>query len=125
MGQFQLEQLFPTLQFSEMILTCNQKHFLKAATHGDLEKVEFLVRSGADIETRDDDGRTPLLNAAANGHLKVVKFLVDHGADTGVRDKVGRTPLSLAAYYEELKVVKFLGEIAADVGNLTKSAARR
>ena len=39
-----------------------------------------LLKSQANIETRDDSGDTPLHDAARNGHLHVVKALLRAGA---------------------------------------------
>ena len=54
-------------------------------------------RSGADVEGRDDDGRTPLHVAAAfNDNPAVLDALVAAGADVESRDDDGRTPLHAA-----------------------------
>ena len=34
-----------------------------AAEHGDLESVRSLMESGADLDARDERGRTPLMEA--------------------------------------------------------------
>lgn len=67
---------------------------LSAATAGNLEVVEALVKDGVDIECRDYRGRTPLLLAIWENHYTTSVFLLDHGADVRVQDKFGETPLS-------------------------------
>lgn len=47
----------------------------QAAAHGNLALVELLVRHGADVEPRSEDGRTPLSMAREAGHDEVVRFL--------------------------------------------------
>jgi ankyrin repeat protein len=43
--------------------------------------VELLLEKGADVESKDRLGRTPLLCAAINGHEAVVKLLLEKGAN--------------------------------------------
>ena len=80
------------------------------AREGYCEIVKLLLGASADVESTDDDGRTPLSCAAANGHLAVVEFLVKEArADVESKDSIyGRTPLSWAADWGHLEVVKFL-----------------
>lgn len=61
-----------------------------------LDVVKYLLDRGVDIETTDDQGRTPLSWAAERGFVVVVQMLLEHGADVESRDKRGRTPLLLA-----------------------------
>jgi len=46
-----------------------------AAAEGQLEIVVFLLRKGANINVKDQRGRTPLDEAKARGHEKTVKIL--------------------------------------------------
>ena len=49
-----------------------------AAAFGHVEVVKVLVKSGADLTVRDDDGRSPLDLAKTNGHMKSVKYISDY-----------------------------------------------
>jgi ankyrin repeat protein len=42
---------------------------LRAANQGHLYCIERLIKAGADLDTVDMDGETPLMLAAVNGHL--------------------------------------------------------
>jgi ankyrin repeat protein len=59
--------------------------------------VRILLNSGAEIETRDSDGATPLMLAASVGQTEIFKFLLERGANMDVRDKRGMTILIAAA----------------------------
>ena len=97
--------------------------FLWAVKNGHLEVTKFLVKeAGAEVESKDDVGRTPLSRAAYNGHLDIVKFLVQKGgADVESKSNSGQTPLSCAASNSHLEIVKFLvKEGGADVESKDK-----
>lgn len=56
-----------------------------------LEVVELLARAGADLNARDDQGRTPLMQTAAWGRPARVTGLLALGADAALRDAGDRT----------------------------------
>ena len=69
-----------------------------ATRNGDLEIVEQLVSSGADVNgTSDhghltsDHGHFPLYCAAGHGHVETTRYLVEHGADLQARLGDGKT----------------------------------
>ena len=54
--------------------------------------IEVLVKAGADINSKTDDGRTPLYQAAFRGHPHCVEKLLSLGADRSLGDADGKTP---------------------------------
>eukprot|EP00752_Nemacystus_decipiens_P006179 g5576.t1 len=94
---------------------------LHAAAHlGNGEAVQAFLRNGAEVNSVDQDGHTPLFLAARNGHLPVVRVLLDADADLTVRDAChGFTPLLAAAKGGHAGVVLALLERGAekDVGD--------
>ncbi|KAL5362033.1 hypothetical protein BJX96DRAFT_185764 [Aspergillus floccosus] len=69
----------------------------------------------ADLDLKDDFGRTPVSWAAANGHKGVVEYLVEKGAGLETKTKHGRTPLLWASDKGHEAVVKYLVEKGADL----------
>ena len=67
-----------------------------------------LIDAGADIETKDENGRSPLHSACASGALDIVKMLVKAGAGVRVTDKRRRTCLTLAADSGHTETVRYL-----------------
>ena len=87
-----------------------------AAATGDLNRVQELVKHGAElINAKDSIGRSVLYPAARSGNLELVKWLVEKGLDVNAKDAYGRTPLLFAAKKGNLELVKWLVEHGADV----------
>ena len=59
--------------------------------------VKLLLENGAQVNTRDEEGRTPLMEAAGYGRLTTVRVLLDKDADLEAIDDYGNTALLLAA----------------------------
>ena len=55
-----------------------------AAGNGEKRRVQLLLSAGADVNTSDRNGYTPVMRAAENGHLSVVKVLLAAGANVNV-----------------------------------------
>ncbi|RYP75529.1 hypothetical protein DL770_007382 [Monosporascus sp. CRB-9-2] len=70
--------------------------------------VRRLLGTGAHINSKDNNGRTPLYWASRNGYDTVVKQLLKAGADTNAKDFYGRTPLHWASWNGRDTVVKQL-----------------
>ncbi len=87
-----------------------------AAAFGEVPMLQLLLDGGADIDSRDDHKRTPLLQAAVFGHAEAVELLLESGADIELKDSRYRwTPLYGATYSGGLEVVKLLVEAGADI----------
>jgi ankyrin repeat protein len=63
-----------------------------AAYYGLLKTVEAMIVAGADVNLRDNRGRTALFDALEQDHLSVAKELLRAGARTDLKDCRGMTP---------------------------------
>ncbi|KAI0144644.1 ankyrin repeat protein [Xylariaceae sp. FL1272] len=95
--------------WTEMAYVGNTARLCQAIVDGDLEHVEdWLGQEGADPNTRDYTGRTPLHLAVTSSTPAIVQCLVDHGARLVARIADGRTALHLAAGRGNAEMVKIL-----------------
>ena len=62
-----------------------------ATRNGDLEIVQQLVSSGADVNAIADQGHFPLYCAAGHGHVETTQYLIENGADLQTRLSDGKT----------------------------------
>ena len=89
----------------------------------DLEKVKSLIKSGADINTDDGYGSTPLHIASVCGFSEIAKFLVKKGASIHAQTDYLETPLHFACFHGHKDVVELLLAKGADI-NAEKSNGR-
>ncbi|KAL7094338.1 hypothetical protein ACP275_11G097300 [Erythranthe tilingii] len=75
-------------QEAELALRVNS-----AAYYGDLYQLKTLIRSGADPNKKDYDGRSALHLSASKGYEDITLFLVQEGVDINAQDNFGITPL--------------------------------
>lgn len=70
-----------------------------ASGSGNLSMCDMLLRAGANVNEKDETGRTPLHLAAENDHGEVCKVLVQNGAIVDETDDGGWTALQLTLYF--------------------------
>ncbi|MBX2824039.1 MAG: ankyrin repeat domain-containing protein [Gammaproteobacteria bacterium] len=80
-----------------------------------LKTISVLINAGAELNTRDAYGRTPLATAIAYGQPVVAKYLLGAGADVNMRTENGSTPLIEAAKKGNVYLVDDLLSKGADV----------
>lgn len=83
---------------------------------------DFLAK-GADINVRDDSGRTPLYAACQAGYILAVFDLLEAGADIGIADNDGLLP-SQAACMEDYAAWLNVGRHKSTSENLSRPGLR-
>ena len=86
-----------------------------AAYFGLEESISALLDKNANVESRDQEGWTPLTWAAWKGHEAVVRLLLDKNADIESKAIDGWTPLLLAIMNGHKAIVKLLLDKNADI----------
>ena len=76
---------------------------------------QILIDSGAELNPKDDYGRTPLFYMTSHGFINCAKMLVVSGADVKVKDKNERTVLHYAAGWGRADLLRLLIEREAEV----------
>ena len=73
--------LFNSLAFTQY--NNDEKALIEACKKGDLETAKKLIRTGTDVNTKDDERVSALMYAIKSGNLDLIKELVRFGADIG------------------------------------------
>lgn len=86
----------------------DQYPLISAAENGHEAVVRLLLERGANIESKDTEGRTAISVAAENGQLAVVNLLLQQGANCELEANSGHTPVSFAICRGHEDVVRLL-----------------
>jgi len=86
-----------------------------SAAKGKLSTAATLVKNEADVNAKDDGGRSALIFAAREGHQQMCKYLISLNADFEHSDKYGQTALIWASAEGRLNVIAVLLEARAKV----------
>lgn len=83
---------------------------MAAVNSGNLEIVQLLVSAGANLESYDNQGNTPLMYAFYDNkdNTEIVKFLLSLNVNTEVMNSSELTPLILAALNNHWKAIGLL-----------------
>lgn len=91
------------------------EQLLEAIKSDNANKCIELLNQGANVNTSDNDGATPLHYASRGGHAELCRVLLAHGADVNAKTNTHRTPLHLAIYEEYTEICLTLLAHGAEV----------
>jgi uncharacterized protein len=93
--------------------------FHKAVFDGDLLKVKRLINEGADLEERDDAGRTAVHLAAFASNEELLTALVDAGADINALENDRYDVITIAAVENDTEMLQVALSLGAKPDNIT------
>ena len=94
---------------------------LTGARSQQISIVSASLKQGADVNARDELGRTPLMWSAFHGSVTILEILIARGADVNAQDKMGRTALVWAAITGRENTVVVLVGAGADMSTRDSS----
>ena len=65
--------------------------FFEAAKNSDWDILDKCIDAGADVDVKDDDGKTALMKASNWGHTDIVELLRNGGATGGKKKQKKKT----------------------------------
>lgn len=87
---------------------------LEYSAEGQTEKVEMILNRGAEVNTVNKYGDTPLHLAIKNHHPNTAALLIDNGADINAIGALDDTPLHVSIYTQQEDISMFLISKGAD-----------
>lgn len=87
---------------------------IRAAEAGDTASVFTLLQTGAEINARDERGRTAVMAATHANQVNTVRALIESGADINIRDNRSDNPFLYASAEGLTEIVNLTIESGAD-----------
>ncbi|EAY18610.1 ankyrin repeat protein, putative [Trichomonas vaginalis G3] len=81
---------------------------------------EYFLSLGANINSKDEFGVSPLRRTAEYNSKETAEFLISHGADINEKDKDGQTVLHTAARYNSKETAEILISHGANINEREK-----
>jgi hypothetical protein len=109
-----IEKVGRLLEMNKEIVNLQDKYHNTAlhyaASRGNLEIVDLLLKAKAKVDIKGNNGFTPLHFAVGQGHLEITLKLLEVGADPNAKEDESNTPMHFAAEGNDLKLLELLRE---------------
>ncbi|CAG9536662.1 unnamed protein product [Cercopithifilaria johnstoni] len=109
------KQMTPTPPRRQRLKFSPEVALLEATGRGDAAEVERLLLEGANPNSHNEDGLTPLHQCAIDNNEQILQLLLRHGADVNAQDTEQWTPLHAAACCAYIDIVRLLIDNGADL----------
>lgn len=96
------------------LLPSSPRVMIEAAERRDIATVRAQIAAGADVNRRDEAGRTALFAASQRGHIEIARALLAAGADVNIADHAANTPYYAAALGRHAELAGVLLDAGAD-----------
>lgn len=97
-----------------------EQELFSAVIARDSTRIEYLLKRGAKIDARDQDGQTALMMAVKSGDLSVMNGLLVYKANPNLQDHDGWTAAMYGVRSNEPKIFRLLGKYKADFNKVNK-----
>ncbi|MFH1422386.1 MAG: ankyrin repeat domain-containing protein [Planctomycetota bacterium] len=92
---------------------------IEASMNNSVEIAQMLIRNGADVNTANVYGITPLMWASYSNFYVLAEVLIKNGADVNSKDRDGVTSLMFASGSNSLEVAELLIRSGADINAMS------
>ena len=94
------------------------QELMHSATTGDVQAIKKLIENGANPNTSDPTGLTPLMAASHSGKVEILDVLLNAGVSIDTKDSSGYTALMFSCNAGQLSCARFLIEKGANVNEV-------
>ena len=98
-------------------------YLMLAASAGQVPAINWLIKHGAEIDTKTEENATPLVLAVANNNTEAVKALLQYKPDVNVMTLYSETPLLAAAKNGNIDMAEALIRDSANINLADKHGA--
>ena len=92
-------------------------------SQGHVNVVELLLSKGANINDKDNSGRSSIIHASIHGHVNVVELLLTKGASINDKNNFGWSSIITASNYGHVNVVELLLTKGANINDITNQGS--
>jgi ankyrin repeat protein len=90
-------------------------YLIVASSSGSLIAIDWLLRNGAEIDSKTAEGATPLMLAVTNDKTDAVKILLRYNPNVNIKTEYSETPLLAAVKNGNLEIAEALLRDSADI----------